>query len=252
MQYYVPYKPVKKVSKVQIKSVIAVFLFFILFLSVLIGLGVSRKQNKCFDRFVYNFVYVQKTRTDSNKTEKDNLKNMGGAGVFLFHKQHYLLVANVYTKLDDANEIKNGMIETFEKADVLTLEINPLPRKLQNKIRQNDTFYKYFKFLLNISKDIEQLNMNYVTGKKGQGKVMSEILARKLELESIIKEFVITEEEKLFEDIKTYANMHLLHFENFFNDFYGSTKKQSLLCELCVNLALTRVDLFDNLANKGK
>lgn len=247
MQYYVPYKKTAKRSWAQINSAIAGFLFFILTLSILVCLGVSRKKNKCFDKVSYHFVFVQKNRIQTNKDEQDLVKSLGGAGIYYFHKENYLLIANVYHSSDDAKEIKNGMLENFENADVLTLEAPAINRKTQNIIKDNLSYYKFFKYLQMAIQNFEVLNMNYLSGEITQGKLMSELISKKLELETIVNEFENPQKEDLFENIKTYANMFLIHFDNFFNEFYQSTKKQSLVCSLCVNFALTKVDLFDNL-----
>ena len=39
----------------------------------------------------------------------------------------------------------------------------------------------------------------------------------------------------------------LVHFNNFFNNFYISSKKESLATSLLVNATIERVNLFDNL-----
>ena len=89
--------------------------------------------------------------------------------------------------------------------------------------------------------------MNYISGEISEGKLSSLILSEKLQLETIIKSFDNPEKDKFFDDISTYANMMILHFNKFFDEFYQSTKKKSLICNLGVNFVLTKVDLFDNL-----
>lgn len=247
MQDYVPYKRRRKGLIIQIKSVIALILFFIFVFMILTCLGVSRKNNKCFDKSSFSFVYVQKTKKMLDETEKDLVKGLGGAGIFYFFKEHHYLIANVYLKLDDAKEVAGGMVDSFENAGVLTIETKRLSRLLQQKIKSNLSYYRFFKYLYEFSEKFEELNLNYISGELSQGKLMSELIEINLEFETIVNEFENENNESVFSDIKTYANMILIHFDNFFDEFYQSTKKQALVCALGVNVALTKVDLFDNL-----
>lgn len=246
MQGYVPYKKSLNKRKLQIKSIFMIVLFFSLTITILVCLGISRKANKCFDKQTFHFVYTQKNKVKTDKNQIDLLKSVGGAGVVYFHKENFHLLANFYLKKDDANEIKDGMIQNFENSGILQLEVKTLSRSLQNKIKSNENAYLFFKKLYKFFEKFENLNMQYISGEVSEGKLVSTLIAEKLEFETIAKEFD-SGDEKLFLDLKTYLNMVVLHFESFFNEFFSSTKKQSLVCMLGVNIALTKVELFNNL-----
>ena len=247
MQYYVPCVKIKKLPKLQIKSVFMACLFFLILLTVSITLGASRKTNKCFEKQSYHFVYAQNNKQILDKTEQDLVKSLGGAGIYYFYKEHHYLIVNVYLSKDDANEIKNGMAENFPNSGTITLEVKDIPKKIQSKIKDNLSYYKFFKYFHELIESFQELNMNYIAGKITQGKLMSSIITMQLDCKTIISEFENPENEELFNNIKTYANMCKIHFENFFDEFYQSTKKQALVCALGVNLALTKIDLFNNL-----
>ena len=246
-QGYVPYVRTKKRSKVSIKSVIAGILFF-LFLGVIFAcLVYFRKVEKCYEKQAFYVVYVAKNKRKIDTDSIDLVKKLGGAGTLLFLKEEYYLVANVYTKESDAKEIAGGLTATFADAGVVKLEHKSISKNKASHIAQNLSYSKYFEKMYKFLEKYEAMQMKYMTGEYDDGEFLTDLLGYKLDFESIVSEFENPDEEKLFDDIKTYAKMSLNYFDDFYDEFFQNTKKESLVCALGYNLVKLKVDMFDNL-----
>lgn len=246
-QESVPRRAFNKGTQISIKSVIATILFFIFVILVLLCLAGFRKVEKCFDKQSFYVVYVAKTKRKMAPEDVDLIKKLGGAGCLLFFKDEYYLVANVYQKEDDADEIAEGLKVHFADAGVVKLSHSDIDKKKAVHIARNLSFSRFFEEFYKVVEDFEGLQMKYLMGSVQEGEFLTEMLKQKLEFETIIENFENENDEKLFQDIKTYANMVVNYFDSFFDDFFQSTKKESLICLLKFNLVKLKVDMFDNL-----
>ena len=246
-QGYVPYCGRQKGYGIQIKAIVLAFIFFFCLILICAMLVLVKKEDKVFNKQTFFYVCTTKSRNKIDKTKQDLVKSLGGAGVVLFYKENFNLIANVYLSEDNAKDVKNQIKTNFETAEVVKMEVKTISKSMQKKIKENFSFYKFFKYLNEIVNQLDELNMNYMSGAVSEGNMMTLLISEKLELETIIKQFENPNKEVIFENIKTYANLLLLHYENFFSEFYQSTKKQSLACMFVVNVTLTKVDLFNNL-----
>lgn len=246
MQDYVPQHIPRKNLGLQIKSVFMIIIFFILLLGVLIALASAKKTEKCFDKELYYFVYAQKERNTIKQENIDLIKSLGGAGDVYFKSEKFYLIANVYLIEDDADEIANGLTENFEDSGVLTLTAPDIPDDVKKAIKEEPDALRFFKFLQKTIEKTEILNIDYMSGNVTDGKLLNELLEVKLEFEHFSKQ-ISSINEKLFDDICSYINQIANEFTDFFDKFYYSTKKGSLMCSLFVNLVLIKVNLFQNL-----
>ena len=185
MQESVPLKSCGDGSQMLVKSVIASVLIFIFFVSILISLGVSRKNNKCFDKVSYYFVYAQKSKIKTDEKQKDLVKSLGGAGVFYFYKEYYYLLVSVYLIKEDASEIADGIKSQFKNAGVLTIETKRLQFKVQQKIKDNFACFKFFKQVNELVKSFEGVAVDFCKGTLSPGDLMTGFLKNKLEIESL-------------------------------------------------------------------
>lgn len=246
-QGYVSYLPHDKPLRKPIISVITVILFFI-FLAVVFACLVSfKKVEKCYERQVFYVVYIEKNRRKIDEDKKELIKKLGGAGSVLFFKEEYFLVANVYLNEADATEIKENLKESFSGAGVVKLEAKAINKKTASHIAQNLSYSRFFERYYKFINDFEQVQIEYLKGEIGDGDFSSKLLKTKLEFQDLIDLFENPKNEKIFEDITTYANMLVNYFDEFFNKFFQSGKKESLICELKFNFARLKVDMFNNL-----
>lgn len=234
-------------SQISIKSVIAIILFFVFVVLVLLCLAGFKKVEKCFDKQSFYVVYVEKTKRKMAPESVDLIKKLGGAGCLMFFKDEYYLVANVYLKEDDADEIAEGLKVHFADAGVVKLSHSDIDKKKAVHIAKNLSVSKFFEKMYKVVEDFEDLQMKYLMGSVQEGEFLTKMLKEKLEFESIVNNFENENDEKLFEDIKTYAKMTVNYFDIFLDDFFQSTKKESLICLLKFNLIKLKVDMFDNL-----
>ena len=246
-QGYVPYVVKKKHAKTPIKSVIIMILFFIFLMLIFMCLVYFRKVEKCYEKQKFYAVYVSKNKRKIDGDSVELLKKLGGAGNVLFFKEEYYLIANVYFSEADAKEIANGLVSTFADSGVIKLEHNSIPRKKALHIAQNLSVSKFFEKYYVFLSELEGWQMQYVSGKLDESEFLTRLLRVKLEFESIVEEFENPEDEKIFEDIKTHAHMCLNLLQNFFDDFLKQSKKESMICELKLQLIKLKIDLFDNL-----
>ena len=246
-QESVPRIALRKGSQISIKSVIATILFFIFVVLVCLCLVAFRKVEKVFDKQTFYIVYVAKNKRKIDPATTDLVKKLGGAGSVLFFKEEFYLVANVYLKESDAKEIVGGLLENFSNAGVLKIEHKSIEKKKVTHIAHNLTFSRFFEKLFEFNEKFEELQMSYLIGELSESGFLTEVLKNKLEFEQIVKDFENQSGEKLFDDIKSHANMCVNYFNEFFEEFLRSTKKETLICKLKFDLVKLKYDMFENL-----
>lgn len=246
-QGYVPYYALTRPRRMRINSAILAIIFFFVVILICSMLVFAKRADKCFDKQIFYYVVTMKSKIKIKKENQDKVKSLGGAGEVLFYKENFNLVANAYLSEVNAKDVCGQIKASFENAEVVKVEVKSLSNAVQKKIRQNLSYYKFFQNIDELIHSLEKLTIDYMLCNVSEGKFMSELITKKLELETIVKEFENPNKEKFFEDIKSYANMLILHFDNFFEEFYQSTKKQSFVCGLFVKATLVKVSLFDNL-----
>ena len=247
MQETVSKSATKKLFQMPIKSIFTLILIILFLFVILLVLASSRKSEKLFDEETYYFVYVEKKKNTIKKDKIDLIKSLGGAGDVYLKSGRFYLLANVYLEKEDAEEIAEGFLENFESAGVLSLTAPDIESSVKQKIKDEPNVYAFFRKFYDVLEKTEQLNMKYISGLISDGELMSEFIANKLEFENLSKEISKVASEKLYDDINTYVKQIVNLYNDFFDNFYTSTKKISLTCSLFVNLVLTKINLFQNL-----
>lgn len=249
MQYCVPRVKSKnkyKFFKIFILFVLVVLLIFVVFM----GFYLSSKRNRIFKEKTYYFVCAQKSKGIKElENMQDGVKNLGGAGKIYKKDNYNYLMIYVYDDGEFANSVVLQNKEVYANGIVLELKTNKINSKTKKLISSNDTYYKYVKKLNNDVENILKLSLNYLSGNINENSMCSKILTIKFELDDLNDLFKNEkfDEEKICNHIKNYINLEILYFASFFDDFIGSEKKSSILCEFAINLTLLYIDFFNNL-----
>lgn len=247
MQGYVPLNKSCRRRKIKLISVISFILIAILIV-FLIFLIPKQKSEKYFKQKSYYFVYVAKQQKANSFSEmQDLLVSLGGAGVIYNNSDNYYLLVNVYFDEDDANEIKNNIEGTFEQADFIEIKTKEISSKKKNLIKENEYVFDLVKFLYDFLEFYEGFSLSYLSGNLTDSKFCAGLIEKRLELEQIIKNISDNNSSVLDGNAMTCGELLLIHFNNFFNNFFDSSKKESLVCALGVNMVIERIELFDNL-----
>lgn len=204
----------------------------------------SRKKENLYAGQTYYFVYTNKSKNNlSLQSEKETVKNLGGAGVLYFYKKEYYLICNVYFDKEEAEEIKTDLVNDFSNSGILEIQTKTLKNK--KVIKNNDNAKRLLSFAkenLNFLYDIE---MNFISGKFSEGKCGAKILANKQDYENLIE--LQDQNNVVIQNLCSYSKLMVLQLNNFLNDFYVKNNKQSLVCEMVVNYALIFIDMWNNL-----
>lgn len=247
LQVCVTQKVKRKISSAQIKSAICVILFFLILGTILISLIVSRKKENLFYGQNLYLVYTSKTKNVSSlENEKDMVKNLGGAGVVFLRNKEYYLICNVYLKKDEAEEIKKGIAENYNNAGIL--EISAKKVKNIKHFKHNEDSKNMLKFIKNNLFELAETEIDFISGNISEGKLGAWALSKKQELEQLISKNIETNDE-IVRNMCSYAKLIVLQYDNFLNQFYIKSNKQSLFCEFVVNFSLIFADMWNYLWN---
>ncbi len=249
LQVCVTQKVKRKIGSVQIKSAVCLILFFLIFGTILISIIVSRKKENLFYGQNLYFVYTSKTKNVSSlENEKDMIKNLGGAGVVFLHKKEYYLICNVYLKKDEAEEIKKNIAENYHNAGIL--EISAKKIKNIKHFKQNENSKNMLRFIKNNLIELTQTEIDFISGNISEGKLGAWALSKKQTLEQMISKNIEASEE-ITRNMCSYAKLIVFQYDNFLNQFYVKSNKQSLFCEFVVNFSLIFADMWNYLWNYG-
>lgn len=234
-------------TRFSIKSVIAGILFFVFLIIMFCCLVFLKKIEKVYDKQTFYVVYVDKSRKKQPSDKVSLLKNLGGASEIIFHKDYYYLCASYYLSENDASQVVESMSQTYVEAGILKLEAKNISKKTIQKISANISYERYFKYMYQIFDEYYKIAMGYMSGSFTDSEILQKLYKKRLELVEIIENLENKQNEKIFNDIKTYAKYTLTCFDDLTKDFYQSTKKEHLICLLGIRLVEIKVDLFNNL-----
>ena len=248
MQGYVPYVIHRKTNKRLIKSIFtAVFIIFLI-VFLFVFLVSLKKQSVCFESQTFYFVYADKAKNEAPiLAQQDRVKSLGGSGVIYKKNNTNYLLINCYLIEDDVKDVKNRVSTEFANSDTLKITVKAISKNVQKEVRESQGYYKFFNFKREFFQFFLDKEMEYIKGNLSDGKFISWIISKRLELNSIKEEFIKDSKIESFMVINQFADVFVLHFDNLLNKFFESTKKQSLICEFYCNLVLTNADMCDNL-----
>ena len=264
-------------SRRQLKNVNLIIIVFVILIITMclvltpIVISIKKRPKKIFDEKKFYLVYSHKNlKQNEVKKHQDIIKKLGGSGDIYHHKDYYYLITSLYLDKSDADSVKNNIKTNFKDAGVLQITIKKISKNKQIIFFDNPVLLNFIKFQSELLEKISNYQILYLSGEIQSREIISSLLEKKLELERII-----TETEKLNNDIKKNNNqndknsksstinaekisavtndcllaqkLYLLYFNNFLNVFFESLKKDSLLCELACNIALVYYDFCNNL-----
>lgn len=248
MQCYVPCVARKKSQKNKIKSVFVVILTIFVFMFLFVFLVAMKKKIVCFEKQDFYLVSAYQSKKESLCLEKKDLvKDLGGAGVICFVKERYHLIVNAYLSKDDADEVAEKTKETFEETEVIKLSAKEISKKNAERFRKETTAYQFFKKKQAFFKDFLELEMKYLKGDISNGQMISQLISKKLEFETLLKDIESFNKKEGFLILRDGLNAFVLEFEKLFDSFFESRKKQSLICEFYVNLVKVNVQMCEKL-----
>lgn len=244
MQVTVSSKNKPKSCKVRIKSVITtilIFLFAIISSTVLI---VQKKKLVMFEERIFYFVAASSARKEKDlDTQKELLKNLGGASVIYKNSDKYYLVANVYLDLEAAEEIRDNLKKYFTEAEILKVKTKKIEKSNIKCINSDYNTKNLVKYLYNLSKDYQNLQMDYLQGEISQGSFLSSLSKVRLELENLNK--VISSDKEPFKTILASSELIGLGLTNFLSNFELSASKQNYICNYFVGFYINYIEMVN-------
>ena len=249
LQDYVPYifsRERQKENKKRVMAVLLSIIFVVLILVIVISLVLKPKNDKYFKEISFYFVYTDKSPKQTVVSAKqDQIKSLGGSGEILHHDEQFFLIANVYFSSAEANEIISNISSNFTNSGVVKIT-KKLKKSQKRVLKDNESALEFFMFLYNFVYGIQDNAMKYIAGSISESRLCTKIMGKKLELEGLINKHKNPDDE-LSKYIFSVENIFLLHLNRFLDEFFTTTKKQSALAQLVVNLVLAQGDLYDNL-----
>ena len=249
MQYLVP--PIKKRKqnkKGLLFKIIIIFLVLLFVLILLFGLFVRNKQNKEFEEQRFYFVCANKSRNLKEIEEmQENIQKLGGAGKVYFYNANYYLVINVYYDEESAKQVVEQNKEIYPNSLILEQKTKLLSKSVKQAIKNNTEIYEFLKYFNKLIYENYNLMFDYLNGNITENELCSKLLTLKFDFDDVNDRLSKSSSSSLKENVINYSNLLSLYYSSFFNSFFDSTKKGSIVCDFAVNLALLKIDFFNNL-----
>ena len=215
-----------------------------------------------FDEKKFYFVFTNKSVNQSELINSQELiKKLGGSGEIIQIKDYYYLISSVYTLEDDAKNVEQKIKTNFGGCGTLTLTAKKINNLIKNIAYNNQDILDFFSFQSKLSNEIIERGISYLSGQTTVRDFSAYVLEKKIELEKI--KIQIETINKSIESNKTdsqnerknalissvifSSNLYNLYFDNFLNNFFDSSKKDSLVSELATNFILCYCDFCNNL-----
>ena len=248
LQDYVPLKRAKNKRKTLIISAIIISVIILLFLIIYFVIFTKSKSKK---EFLETSIYYVCAAKSKNKKElenmQDDVKNFGGAGKIYQKDEMYYLVLNAYYDKNSADLVAENNKEIYQDVNVLELKTKGVSNKTINKFKKSEVNFRFLKKMNSDLNAILDLQMKYLSGDITENDLCSKLLTLKFDNDDLIYDIKNFEENEFKDLVLNYANLKEIYFSTFFNSFFESDKKSSVICEFVVNLTLLKVDFFNNL-----
>ncbi len=233
-----------KVKKIIITFV--VLILAILMIGIIILSLTKRDKKSCFSEQELFFVYTEKnTKQEILEVSADKIKSLGGAGKIIFYNNNYYLVSSLYFDKKDAEEVVGNISSNFPESGVLTLKVEKTKKPIKKAIKQDDKSLAFYEFFYEACNKSQGYMIDYMSRTLSQSELSMNILKDKLNLEEMIKS--LDKKTNLSQQFFNYMNMINLYYDNFLSSFFESTKKESLISGLVVELSLLRLEMVKHL-----
>lgn len=233
----------KKILKISLLVIFVLIIFAVAFLYFFLK---NKKDNFYFDREVYIVFSDKDTNQIKLKDSQDLVKNLGGSGEIYCNDGVYYLTLSVYESLEDAESVKENVSQIFQNVDILKLKIKPLSRALKKEVAKNNDLFNFLVFNKRFISEIVNYQIKYLAGQITDKNIISFFIDCKMKIDDFIKVFnqKETEIQKLTNKV---CNEMMLYIDNFLANFFESSKKNSLVTSLAVNIVTSYLEYMNNL-----
>lgn len=246
MQVSMTAKPHHKSRKNMIKSAFWTIFIFLFIVVSTIFLVKNKKENLFAEEQIFYIVYADVSSNAMNfDSKKELLKNLGGAGNVFAYKNKQYLVANVYLELASANEIKNNLTAYYSDAGVLKLKVDKMKWRIVKKIKSSSISLKIMKFMYDYSKQYNNFELSFMSGKLSETEFLTKLIAKRLELFELCKAEKSSEFEQTF---LSFGELVYLQMTNFLDGFFATNAKSSYICRFYVNFIVNYLEFYNSLS----
>ena len=215
---------------------------------IFVSIWLNKKSKK---EFLETSIFFVCANVSKNKKElenmQDNVKDFGGDGKIYQKNEFYYLIINSYYDKESAELIVENNKVVYENIQVLELKTKTVSNKTRKKFKNQEINLKFLKKLNKNLSEIFNLEMRFLSGEITDNDLCSKLLTLKFDNDDLIEEIKSVEDNDYGDLVFNYANLEEMYFSSFFNNFFESDKKSSVICEFVVSLALLKVDFFNNL-----
>lgn len=222
-------------------TTILIFLFAIISSAILI---VQKKKLVMFEERIFYFVSAYSSRKEKDlDMQKELLKNLGGASVIYKNSDKYYLIANVYLDLESAEEIRDNLRNYFADAEILKVKTKKIEKSNRKCINLDYNAKNLVKYLYNLSKDYQNLQMDYLQGLISQGSFLAKLSKVRLELDGLNK--LINSDKEPLKTILASSELIGLGLTNFLSSFELSASKQNYICNYFVGFYINYIEMVN-------
>ena len=247
IQYYVPRTNKKKRRRVRINVLIILGLLLIFSGIVIVGVYLNSKHNKIFNGSTFYYVCGFKSKSYKEiESRQEDVKKLGGAGKIYQKDKFYYMVLSVYIDKESASEVGEINKKIYPDAEILEIKAEKPSKQKQREIKNNEVFFKFYKLLRGNVVAVLNLSMKRLAGNVSENGFCSELLKQKFEFEEIVSEIDNLINEKNG-NLITNVNLVILYYNSFFNSYFDSDKKSSVICDFALSLVQVYVEFVNNL-----
>lgn len=248
MQDSVSFENLKKRKRINVFSVFILIIIVIMVLIFGTALYLKNKQNNVFEQQSFYYLCAEKSKSIKDlESLKDSVKTLGGAGNIYAKDSFYYLVINVYLDKDYAMEVLHANRTIYPNAELIEVSTKKISRKSKILLRNYDVAIEFLKLFNKAINEISTSILEYLSSSITENNLCSKILLSKFEFDDLSLKIdgIANQEVKLM--VKNYINLAIMYYSSFFNSFFDSDKKSSVVCEFMTNITFLKIDFFNNL-----
>lgn len=213
-----------------------------------IGFYLIGVQNKPFNETKFYFVCAKKSKNVKElENMVDELKKVGGSGKIYKHNVYNYLIINIYLNEEYAKVVLSDSLKKYPSAEILELKTKKLKSRMKLILKKEELAYLFIKKFNAQIDDILNLALRFLSQEMSENELCSKLFSLKFDIEQINDKINDIDDAEIKNIIRTNISLMMVYYSNFINSFFGSDKKNSILCEFCVNLVVLKLDLFNNL-----
>lgn len=247
LQYSVPRK-IKRTGK-RARIVLAVICCAVLVTLILMFFFIKGKKTEFLNERSFYLLYVDSSRDiQPLETEASIVKYLGGAGTIYQFADKYYILTSYYEDFHEAEQVLGGIKEKFTNSGIIDIHTKIVSRKLRQEINSEHILREYYEKLIEFMEETHFFSMKFAKNELSEGEFYQKMISWRLKFVTINEE-IKELKEKAEVITKTYeSSTRLLEKMNeFFNKFYGSRVKISLVYRLSIDVAVEYYESINNL-----